>query len=419
MRPTDKIEKQIEKLSIKASAQLNAKVHHDIDTAANNTKVNIWRYFMQTRKNKLTFAATVIFVCIIGIALFSQLTKPAWAIDQTIEAMKSITTAVFHAEMGNLGEFNAQCKLDPDNLACPRIYAEIPQQIGMMEGEYFYWILRGVPEIYKYKMDDLPKGAAAELYKDISGKLPWLMKVAPTMFHAAKLLANDWHEEYELNEQTGRYNAIVTGSYKPLSTSFEVAFDVETKLAVRGKYWKNPNREGKPYINIDKVDYDVPVPDEVFDLEKRTGAVMVDEEGYKKRWELFVKCCQLFEEEDYSASIEAGMQLYQTYPDYWQTPEGLGVVGRCYEKFEDYDNAIKMFQKVIDEYEYPEYAPKDAWVFLAHVYKETGENAKAIQACETVLLLLEKRNAKEPGHYNEEYFQHFRDQIAELKDISP
>lgn len=46
MRPTDKIEKQIEELSIKASAQLNAKVHHDIDAVTNNTKINIWRKYV-------------------------------------------------------------------------------------------------------------------------------------------------------------------------------------------------------------------------------------------------------------------------------------------------------------------------------------------------------------------------------------
>ena len=113
MRPKDKIEKQIEKLTIKASAQLNAKVHHEIDAAATDTKVNRWRYFMRTRKNKLTFAASVILVFVIGIALFSQLTKPAWAIDQTIEAMKNIRTAVVHAEIEGFGEFDAQFKFDP------------------------------------------------------------------------------------------------------------------------------------------------------------------------------------------------------------------------------------------------------------------------------------------------------------------
>jgi tetratricopeptide (TPR) repeat protein len=171
-------------------------------------------------------------------------------------------------------------------------------------------------------------------------------------------------------------------------------------------------------MNIDKVDYNVPVSDEVFDLEKKTGAVMVSEEGFKKRSDLFVKCCQLYDKEDYSASIKAGMQLYETYPDYWQTPEGLCVVGFSYEKLKDYDNAIKMFTKVLDEYKYPEYAPIDAWSGIGRNYKAMGDNAKAIEAYETLLRLLENRNAKEPGSCREEYFQYIKDQIAELKNVS-
>ena len=60
MRPKDKIEKQIENLSLKASAQLNAKVHHDIDAVATDTKVN-------TRRKYAAIAAGLI----VAVGLFT------------------------------------------------------------------------------------------------------------------------------------------------------------------------------------------------------------------------------------------------------------------------------------------------------------------------------------------------------------
>jgi hypothetical protein len=78
MRPADKINELIKKLQLKASADLDRRVHEDISRALTEPKKtesalpepNIWRIIMKSRITKLAAAAVVMIACVIGLSLW-------------------------------------------------------------------------------------------------------------------------------------------------------------------------------------------------------------------------------------------------------------------------------------------------------------------------------------------------------------
>lgn len=78
MRPADNINELIKKLQLKASAELDKRVHEDISAAMaepEKTKSvqqepNIWRNIMKSRTSKLAAAAVIIIACVIGVSLW-------------------------------------------------------------------------------------------------------------------------------------------------------------------------------------------------------------------------------------------------------------------------------------------------------------------------------------------------------------
>ena len=68
MRPADNINELIKKLQLKASAELDKRVHYDIAAALAEsektksvlTEPNIWRTIMKSRTSKLAAAALII-----------------------------------------------------------------------------------------------------------------------------------------------------------------------------------------------------------------------------------------------------------------------------------------------------------------------------------------------------------------------
>ncbi len=79
MRPSDNINELIKKLKLKASANLDKRVHDDISralaksekTKSARPKPNIWRIIMKSRIIKLAAAAVIVIAVLAGLPFFS------------------------------------------------------------------------------------------------------------------------------------------------------------------------------------------------------------------------------------------------------------------------------------------------------------------------------------------------------------
>jgi hypothetical protein len=99
MRPTEDIERLVKKLNDTTSAELDQKVLKDAlqvlvqskETTSTHTELHIWRIIMRSRVTKLAAAAVIIIAVAVSITFLDRSVAPAYAVEQTIDAMKDIT----------------------------------------------------------------------------------------------------------------------------------------------------------------------------------------------------------------------------------------------------------------------------------------------------------------------------------------
>ncbi|MHC4146585.1 MAG: hypothetical protein ACYSUD_17645 [Planctomycetota bacterium] len=98
MRPAEDLNDSIKKLELKASADLDARVHDDISGAlaghekpqSARPEPNIWRTIMKGKTPKLAVAAVILIAVAISVTILDKSVTPAYAIEQTIEASRSL-----------------------------------------------------------------------------------------------------------------------------------------------------------------------------------------------------------------------------------------------------------------------------------------------------------------------------------------
>jgi hypothetical protein len=99
MRPADNIDKLIKKLQLKASANLDKGVHDDIsrglgeqeNVESAHAEPNIWRAITNTKTVKFASAAAIIIAVTLGLStILDHGATPAYAIEQTIEAISNV-----------------------------------------------------------------------------------------------------------------------------------------------------------------------------------------------------------------------------------------------------------------------------------------------------------------------------------------
>ena len=354
--------------------------------------LNLRNIIMKSKLTKLAAAAAIIVVATLGIVLLDKSATPAWAIGQTVEALKNIKSATatgkctLHNKTFNVKLF---VKADSNKPYSFNGRGESDQLICVIRDNIVYEYEIGCGEIYSYNLENTEgKSFVSKLWYDVMKNVPWIAPIAPTILEAAKLVASDWEEIYKKDNQTGRNCVFVTGSYKPLSTSFMMVFDLETKLIVRAQYWTNSNREGEPALKTDNIVYNTEITDDLFDLEKTTGAQVVSMEEMEKRFILWRKGIDLHDNKQYLEAIKIYQQIYDEYPQFIKTPEVLIMIAICYRQMAQYDKAIEYFEKVHREYSAPRYAILDSYRLLGRCYITTGQDDKAREAFQKCLDLI-------------------------------
>jgi hypothetical protein len=85
---------------------------HKTLSAAN--RPNTWRNIMKNQKTKLATAAAIILAIILSISVLDKSTMPAYAVEQTVEAIKKIKTVYMKGEFYKQGQFECWMKYDGD-----------------------------------------------------------------------------------------------------------------------------------------------------------------------------------------------------------------------------------------------------------------------------------------------------------------
>ncbi len=210
---------------------------------------SIWRTIMMSKTGKLTAAALVAVVAL--FAVFDSLTKPAWAIEQAIEAVKG------YRAMHMTGTIPG--RTFESWMRANKSLTQSQDVVARDSNGGIAWVKNGVTYLY----DPGPNTVFFE-NAITQGFSQWLGPEFLEVFARAKgaevLQGRD--------PATGRDRVTLLCSFVDVDgpQSWTVVFDVASKLPVSFTCWHNLDRSGEPVCDASRITYYKDLPDSLFDV---------------------------------------------------------------------------------------------------------------------------------------------------------
>ena len=252
------------KLKTKASPELDRRIDNLITKAENKhpQESNIWRLIMQSRTTKLITAVAVILVIALGITFLDRSVSPAYAIEQTIEAMRSVSSV--HAYCtdwdGSKGETWVQINPETGQEEC--YYADQGDLLIVATGQVTNYYYKD-KNLVRIKKEYMP--ASEVSFSRIFEELPtWIQE------HDGK------YESYnEFDEALGKEIIVIHVEIPTFEKEFNIRIDPQTKVPISIEGIRS--KPGQGVKSVDKIEYNVSIPEGIFEFEIPDGAKVVYE----------------------------------------------------------------------------------------------------------------------------------------------
>lgn len=233
-------------------------------TRQKESPIKIWRTIMKTRIAKLAAAVVIIIVVVLLISFFDKSVTPAYAIEQTIEAIRAISTVHLVCTDWEDKTFEVWLKLDPETGKETHLYAIVPSLgttiISEPNGSYVYSEENKSVQVYDNKIakSDLN---FAHIFEDMAEQM-------------GQLENGESVEIYRFTEPESDEDFIVI-SIDTKKQETEILIDPETKLPVRISRTRAKNM-GDILKSADEFNYNVPIPSELVNFEIPSDVRLVD-----------------------------------------------------------------------------------------------------------------------------------------------
>lgn len=279
MKPADNINRLIRKSDVTFSTEIDKRILGDAfehleklrQTKLAETRLDFWRTIMKNKITKLATAVAVILIAVLGITLLDRSTSRAWAIEEAIEALEKfngiLVTGIAVPEDGNGVELGISIWARPNE--------DYTQSSDILvrtnDGRITNWVKDNSTFHY-----DSKQNTVIVLLDQPSRVGRWL---DAGLLQKLQQSSEDMEVLYGTDSVTNRDRAFVTfrsDSNAPTTRSYWFEFDLQTKLPVGFKEWNNPNREGKPVIDAQRIVYFDALPDEIFEFEVPEGATVIE-----------------------------------------------------------------------------------------------------------------------------------------------
>jgi len=277
MRPTEKIKELFTESKVKVGSEFNNRILNDTLAAFEKSKTkepadlqpSVWRIIMNSSITKLAVAAVLVIAAVISITFLSKSATPAYAIEQTIEALKNTRTVHMFCRDWDGKKFEMWMTLDSQ---------------GSPEYCYSYWPDYEVTNIstpmvsyqYNKKMNQVSVN---------KGKLYHFDVQFDRMFE-------DLQKEVQKSESNVKvYREAASSGSKSLivaicgegDESWKVFIDPETKLPVGLHCLKSRNRPGDFIRDFDEIRFDEELPAGIFEFQIPEGATVSNIDDEEKR----------------------------------------------------------------------------------------------------------------------------------------
>lgn len=271
MNPQDNIEKLLRELTLPGTKAADERilkaalaVYEKSETKKQKAihQPNIWRIIMKKPITKLATVAAIILIAVFGITFLDHSVTPAYAIEQTIEALKNTKIVHMLCRDWNGKKFEMWMSLNAE---------------GYPEYCYSYW-----PD---YEVTNISTPTVSYQYNK---KMNRVLISKGNLYHfdiRFDKMFEDIQEAVLKNENnvkvyreaasSGGKNLIVAICEEDAET-WKIFIDPETKLPVGLHCLKGRNRPGDFIRDFDEIRFDEELPAGIFEFEMPEGAVVTD-----------------------------------------------------------------------------------------------------------------------------------------------
>ena len=246
-----------EQASLKSNSEKNKQVVEDALSAYRRTlnkrpvvvKQNVWRIIMNSKITKFATVAVVILAVVVGVTLIDRSATPAYAIEQTIEAMRSISSVRAYISDGEvLFQINPETGWH-DYYRVDQVDALI---VATPEKTYHYDKDKNVVRI----SDEYAPGMEVRFSRFIEDMADWAQEHNGTMDHRLEF-------DQDLQKEVIKVHVFIPAHGDSEGKDSTINVDPETKLPIS--------------FGTIRLEYNVPIPSGSFDFEIPEGAEVVNE----------------------------------------------------------------------------------------------------------------------------------------------
>lgn len=219
-------------------------------------------------KSKITKFAAAAFIIVAVLLSYSIVgVKETYAFEQTLEAFRDVVTSHVWGRDWNDKEFEMWIQLDPNN-GMPdycRLYSPSDKYLAVSRPDQSYQYNENINQV-----------------QINSGRL-FSFEVNPTRIFEELIKFSEMENSgYKVNinyerDPESKETIIVAIAETPMGEMWKISIDPETKLPIRFNCLNNEIvRPGAVFKDIDKIEYNVELPEGIFDFEIPKDAKIID-----------------------------------------------------------------------------------------------------------------------------------------------
>ena len=222
----------------------------------------IWRIIMKSRITKLA-AAAVIIVAVL-LSYFTVGVKETYAFEQTLEAFRDVRTIHLWGRNLRDNNFEMWIQLDP-NTGMPdycRLYTPSDKYLAVSRPEHSYQYLERINRV------QITSGRLFSIEVAPAYMFEELIKFSKTENPDIKVNVN-----YEYDNESDK--TLIIAIYETPIEKWKISIDPETKLPVCLNLLSDNHRRGLVFKDVDKIEYNVDLPEGLFYFEIQEGAQVI------------------------------------------------------------------------------------------------------------------------------------------------
>ncbi len=343
MKPAENIKRLIKNAKVRIDPDVKRaaleKLVNELEktktTSSADTSPNIWRIIMKSKITKYAAAAVVLIALGLSITLFDKTITPAYAIEQTIEALQKARNVhgIWIDRKGR--RVNTWGKIDPDT-----------GKISKMRLEYEDGGLYIIADGHTYLEDD----------GIIAFKEDEFMRAGFIFNNFIDVLAQNasWHDEIVIKKQFSeefRREVIVVDAKQPWK-HIKVVLDTDTKRPIKISIpWTEDLSDSLDHTEL--IEYDVDLSEEIFDYEVGPDTLilgndlarkLLNDPGYGIAYndeDGLQQVCEKIAEEFLRAEIDRDFEMIkQLHPSYLGFYGSTKYIGKELDNVANYNGRI-------------------------------------------------------------------------------